>query len=340
MNATFAALRFLAATTVRPASDAPGQPITLDLPGLGPCEADRYAPDGPPAGTLLFVHGMSPMGRRDPRMCRAGRALAAAGFQVVTPRVPDMEELRLDARSVDHIEACIRAVQAAPGLGDGRPIGLFSISSSAGLSLIASARPGVAPLLSAICALGTYTDSVRWARYVFYGSDTDEYPRLILLRNLIELVHGPRPELIRALDVALLDHWHRRPSPEWPGLLARLNEPDRALAQGIREDRACWERLAPELLARGHALLAELDLTPHVRALTTPLVLLHGRDDRVIPASESEALARAIQAAGGQARLVITPLLDHGDAALSLRTLPELVEVIGAFRAFFRRVAG
>lgn len=339
MRSTLGALRFLAANTVLPASDAAGEEIELALPGREPVIAERYEAPGRAAGLILFMHGMSPVGRRDPRMRRASRALAAAGFRVLTPTVPDFEALRVDVGTTDHVEACIRGVHARQDLTGGRPFGLFSVSYSAAISLLASTRDGVAPMLSAICALGTFSDAVSWARYLMSDEGADEYARLIIFQNLLHCVTGRRPAVDHALSVALRDNWHQRAEPELKAVLAGLSPEDRELVVALREDPATWRRLGAEVIARQGAVFEALNVRDQASRLRVPTMLLHGSGDNVIPAEESRALHAAMVAAGAPSRLVVTPLLGHGDAALRLRDLPEAVDVVGGFREFFRRVA-
>lgn len=339
MSQTLAALRFLAAISVAPASEAPGEALTLTLANGDTVPADRYEPAGRPIGTILFVHGMSPMGRRDPRMCRASRALAAAGFRVITPHIADFQELRIDERTADTVAGCVLAVQARADLSGGRPIGLFSVSYSAGVSFIAASRPAVTSALSAICSLGTFSNLLSWARFMMRDPSCDEYPRLIVFKNLAPAIIGHRPDVLRGLDVALLDNWHQRVAPEFPAFLSTCNAEDRALLAALRTDPEAWGDLGDQLMALHEHDLAGLDVVAIADRVRVPCVLLHGSDDRVIPARESVRLHGALVAAGARSRLVVTPLLGHGDTRFGLRTLPDLVRVIAAFRSFFAQVS-
>jgi dipeptidyl aminopeptidase/acylaminoacyl peptidase len=49
----------------------------------------------------------------------------------------------------------------------------------------------------------------------------------------------------------------------------------------------------------------------HVDAVTVPVLLIHGRDDVVVPYSQSEAMAEALQRAGKSVQLVTLPHEDH-----------------------------
>lgn len=339
MRSTLRALRFLAATTLLPTSEEPGEALELRLPDGWTCEADFYPARGRSAGLILFVHGMSPAGRRDPRMCKASRALAAAGFHVVTPRVPDFEALRIDFETAAHIERCVRAAHARTDWSGGGQIGLFSVSYSAGVSLIASTHAGVAPLLSVICALGTFSNVVIWTRFLMTHPEADEYGRLIVFRNLLHRVIGPRPAVERGLDLALNDHWYKLERPHFPDYLETIEAEDRQILSGVRYEYAEWSRYGTRLLELASGDFDPLDVLARADRLRVPTVLLHGADDRVVPPEESRSLFAEIQRHGGPARLVVTPLLGHGEAAFGLRSLSDALSVIGAFAEFFGRVA-
>jgi hypothetical protein len=56
-------------------------------------DIDLYLPRGTSAGTVIFVHGLSVLGHRDPRVEQLGSALATAGFRAVIPAIKSLREL-------------------------------------------------------------------------------------------------------------------------------------------------------------------------------------------------------------------------------------------------------
>jgi dipeptidyl aminopeptidase/acylaminoacyl peptidase len=57
--------------------------------------------------------------------------------------------------------------------------------------------------------------------------------------------------------------------------------------------------------------LAAISPIDHIAALTVPVLLIHGRDDVVVPYSQSEEMAEALQRAGKSVQLVTLPHEDH-----------------------------
>ncbi|HEV2309318.1 MAG TPA: S9 family peptidase [Acidimicrobiia bacterium] len=90
------------------------------------------------------------------------------------------------------------------------------------------------------------------------------------------------------------------------------------------------------VLPRDAARYRERSPATHAAALRVPVLVLHGRDDRVVPVAQAEALVRAIEGAGGTVEWHLYAGEGHG------WRLPETIEdVYERMDAFLRRhVAG
>lgn len=336
MRALQSALSFLVGTTLRPAPTHPGTALELVGPGGWRTTADLYEPRHPPRGLILFVHGMSPLAHRDPRMCRAGWALAQAGFRVILPLIPDFQALRIRPDSAAEVAACVQALAAHPRLGGERPFGLMSVCYSAGVSFAAAARPEVGAALSVIGSIGTWCSMADWGSFLLTRPEADAYARCIVLLNHFEVLTGPRPGVREGLHVALLDDWHRRDPPELPAFAATLGPEDQALLAELLDPArtvAFGARLAEAIRPR----FQEMDLLARVPQLRTPAVLLHAADDLVVPPQGSVALHQALCAAGVPSRLVVSPALGHAALQTGIRGVPEVARVVAAFAEIFAR---
>lgn len=63
--------------------------------------------------------------------------------------------------------------------------------------------------------------------------------------------------------------------------------------------------------SRRDSVLSELSPARRAGAVTGPILLIHGRDDTVVPLNQSEIMHRALRAAGKESRLVILDGEDH-----------------------------
>lgn len=316
-----ATLRFLrrylrpdaAATTAEEVVYARGSDL---LPGT------VYRPAGTrrslPAWTVL--HGLTRTGREHPSLVRFARAVAGAGSIVFVPEIPEWRALRVDARvTVPTIAAAVQALQAR---GDVRHehVGLFGFSFGATQGLVAAAQPETARLLSGMAAWGGYCDLHRLFRFgltglhdvdgVTYRTRPDPYGAWIMAGNYLTRVPGFEAagnvaDALMALATEAGDRGLYAWDPAFDDSKRRLR------ATLPAEHRELFDLLAPVTTAAppGDDALLELSdaladtvlrLDPlmqardHLPAVGVPVVFAHGRDDRLIPFSETIRLARAV----------------------------------------------
>lgn len=338
MSASVAAARFVLASATGRAPGVRVQARALALPGEV-LDADVYEGPGEGVrGTVLFVHGMTLHGHRDPRQVQACRALASTGLRVVAPRLPSIAQARIDPDAPALLGRAIAAIAADHRLAPAGRIGLFSASFSASMALLAAADPATARHLGAICALGPYADLHGCLAFVMQTDGVDRYARTILFQNLLRRALGPCPAVEQALSVAVADDSFRRDPPALPRALAALTPEDRRTVERVLGDPAWCRGMADQVLAASQDLVHALDLLPRVRAIRVPVALLHGRNDDVIPADQSRLLHRELRAGGGESRLLVTPLLSHGDAQWGIAGAREGLRLWRLFAWFLARV--
>lgn len=299
-----------------------------------------YRPAGRRArGTILVVSGMSVHGHRDARLTAIGRAFASVGFVTVLPQYSDIENFRITAKTIDSIAATIRAVAGDPLLGSDGKVSLFSPSFSAAMCIIAAARPDTTKLTAAVCSIGTFGNVDTVIRFLLERQDADEYGRMIVLRNFLHLSIGSNPGVEKALEICYLDNGFHRAEPELPAYLESLPAADRQVFTRLRNDPSFrvghWERI---LNAGGkmRSLIDDLSVVHRLSSLRTPVALIHGADDSVIPPSESVMIYQELLRLGIPCRLVLTSLITHGDTAIGIASLLELFRLARVFAFFLR----
>lgn len=296
---------------------------------------DVIEPVGAARGTVVSIHGMSPVAQRDPRIVAVHRGLAAAGLRVVAPHLASIAALRIHAGQIDEIEAWLTTIGDDPRLAPSGRVSVLAVSFSAGLSLVAAARPPIADRIDAVCAIGAFGDIRSTLTSLLEREDLTTYAWKIVLANFAETAIGERPGVRQALVVSALDEWYRRPVPELPRALATLPADERDLVRSLIDDPDARRALVTRVLAARPRMLDVASVVDHVGGLRGAVTLIHGRDDRTLPADQSRRLHEAMRMADVRVRLLVTPLLTHGDTALRVASLTEVGPLLGAFEGFF-----
>lgn len=126
-----------------------------------------YAPRGVGlAPGIVVVHGMHELGIDEPRLASFARALAASGFYVMTPLVPGIADYRIEAESADVIGTAAKSF--AQQLEVPR-VGVFAISFSGGLALLAASDPQYEASIGWVASIGGYYDLTHVLRFFATG---------------------------------------------------------------------------------------------------------------------------------------------------------------------------
>lgn len=280
---------------------------------------DLYGAPEQARAAVLLVPGAAEEGKDDPRLVTFARALAGARFLVLVPDLPGLKTLQVS--SEDIVEIADSAAHLA-GLPHGRgPLGLAAISYGVGPTLLAAFDERLAGRVGFILAIGGYDDLTAVITFFttgYWRERPDQPWRLgkpnaygkwvFVLANAARLDDGrDRARLtaiaerkladldadIRPLEAAL--------GPEGRAVMALLDNRDPARVPTLIATLP--PRIATEIAALD---LAGKDLT----TLNAAVLLIHGRDDAIVPYSQSVALAGAI---GTRARLYLLDSLAHAD---------------------------
>jgi pimeloyl-ACP methyl ester carboxylesterase len=230
------------------------------------------------APPLLLVHGYAPEGKDDPRLARAARLLARAGFDVVVPTLPGLTRGRLRP---DDAGPVVQALATRPG-----PWAMVSVSVGAAPAFAAAADALGQERVGVLLALGPHASAAETLRFWLTGAfqfgdvsgRTPHDPALVraFVDANADLVDGPTRAALAAGDAARIE---------------------RALAGLPPATRALLEQLSPA------------GAMPRVRAR---VILVHGYTDPAVPYTESLRLAAARPAG---TRVVLLQALGHVDAA-------------------------
>jgi hypothetical protein len=291
-----------------------------------------YTPVATARQTVLLVSGLHPAGIDEPRLVTLARRLAEANVTVVTPDILELSRFEITPILTDRIEDAARWLATQSGLAPSGRIGLMGVSFSGGLAVVAAGRPSLRNHLLYVFSFGGHDDLRRVLEYFCTGGEGDrmtkglpaphDYGVAIVLLNVAERLVPPeqiaplREAVRRFLWASYLDRVDKpQAEREFAALrdLARtLPEPAATLLQYVnnRDVAHLGPRLRPyiDFYVDAPALSPARSPTP-----SAPVFLLHGKDDNVIPAVESQHLADRLR---GQVpvRLLVINQISHAEA--------------------------
>jgi pimeloyl-ACP methyl ester carboxylesterase len=323
---------------------------TLHLPGRSaPIRALRIYPRGRDGGGRpdsrhpgwVVLHGITVTGLAHPSLLRFSRALASAGGHVLVPEIQSWTELDVaTARTAGILEGAVAQLAQDPRVLPGGVL-LAGFSFGGPQAIRVAASPELRGALRGVLSWGGYASMDAAIRFQFTGTHAegvlrrpDPYGRWVLGANHLTGVPGcsAMHDVAAGLhELALrsgryeFDDW----DPAADALKAQLRS---RLAPQHRE---IWDRFVTPAdvsarQARGETPVAEgveafadafaqvvrsrdpgLDPVPSVRRLEVPVRLLHGREDALIPWTETARLSQYLRPRAPSLETTITGLFAH-----------------------------
>jgi dienelactone hydrolase len=296
----------------------PIQVRDLQLPlASGAVRARLYTPVQPKnAPAIVVLHGVHYLGIDEPRLVNFATAMAACGIQVLTPELPDIKDYQVGANSIATIG---ESAEWLTETNHGRPVGLLGLSFSGGLSLLAAADERYQPDIRFVVAVGSQDEMSRVAEY--YETGEDERPNGTMEKlpphdyGALVLEYEHLGEFVPAADLAsvravLRAHLYEDAAGERTAL-ARLTAAQSTEAKDLMDTVLPATRTELERTDAKYA--ADMAaVSPHGRLATlkTPVYLLHGAGDNVIPSAETEWMESELPRKTLKAAL-ISPVLSH-----------------------------
>jgi pimeloyl-ACP methyl ester carboxylesterase len=294
------------------------QEVTLSTT-QGPVRAKLYVPRGvahPPG--MVLVHGIHHLGIDEPRLMNFARAAASDGFSVLTPEIAAFADYHVDGASISTIGESTAWLQQRLATG---PVTIVGVSFAGSLSLLAACDARYAPHIRSLVLMGAYDNLGRVAR--FLATSQAEFPDGRIEPYAAHdygaavFVYSHLDQFFPASDLAVAQEAMRDWLWERPGdaqtLFPRLSPPSRATMEILLARQI--DRLRPRLLDAIHmddSQLSAISPQGKLGALHTPVFLLHGATDDIIPSTETLWLAKDIPKPYLRAAL-ITPAFSHVD---------------------------
>lgn len=328
-------------------------PATVFRPARGP----RHLPG------WVVLHGLTRPGRAHPSLQRFARAVASAGNVVLVPEIPEWRDLRVaPSVTIGTIRQAVRALQLRDDVRH-EHVGLFGFSFGATQALIAAADEETARLLTGVAAWGGYYDLRRLFRFgltgmhdidgVTYQTQPDPYGPWIMAGNYLPRVPGYEGAgaVATALHDLALEAGERR-LYAWDPV---FDESKRRLREHLsHEQQDLFDLIAPATTAprRSHERVLELaealadtaldidpllDPGPFLPDVRVPVLFSHGRDDRLIPFTETIRLSRAVPERHVRS-VMITALFQHSGGTQSGLGPVGVAREAARFALLLRRV--
>lgn len=310
-------------------NDAPYTIAAADVPTrAGVLRGRVYRPRTGIRRAVALFPGVHAAGIDEPRLVGFAKHIASRGVLVLTVELPDLKAYAITPRTTDEIEDASRWLSARRDLSPDSRVGMLGISFGGGLTLVAAGRPSMKDRLAFALSFGGHADFARTLRFLCTGTQPDgsyrrphDYGVVIILLGVADrmvprgqvdvLRHGIRT-FLEASHVDMVDKVRA----------ARLFEAARDEGDAMPEPARTFMRYVN---TRDVKHLGPL-LLPHIGAIaddpalsasrspgpTAPVYLLHGSDDSVIPAMESEYLARRLEP-HTEVHLLLSPLITHAE---------------------------
>lgn len=276
-------------------------------PGAGHLRGDLYWPGEPAVAAAVLVPGAVEQGKDDPRLVAFARTFARARFAVLVPEIPNLRTQRLSPEDARPVAAAIRYLASCFEPAQEPSIGVVAISYAAGPALLAALDPATQDSVGFVFVIGGYYDVEAVLTFFMTGyfrqdpgepwryREPNAYGKWVFVRANAARLAGPADRAALAeiaarklddLDAGITD-LRAHLGPEGRAVMALLDNRDPARVPALIAD----------LPAPIRADLRALDLQRRdFSRLPFDLILVHGRDDPIIPSTESQALAAAAPA--------------------------------------------
>ena len=291
-------------STLKEITPAPGRAaITYVIDGRA-YAADLYRPGEPAQAALVLVPGAAERGKDDPRLIAFATSLARARLLVLVPDIESLRALTIGPEDTGRIADALRHLGGRDDVPKPDALGLVAISYAAGPAILAALEPDLRARVRFVLTVGGYYDMGAVVTFFTTGrfregpdapwrhKTPNAYGKWVFLRANAGRLESARDRwLLAAMARRKLDDLEA----PLADLAARLGPEGRSVHRLLANtDPEAVPALIAALPQGLRADMAALDLSrADLSRLKAELILLHGRDDAIIPYTESLALAAA-----------------------------------------------
>ena len=269
--------------------------------GEGVADVYRVPRKGKQAAVLIFL-GANAAGRDDKDVVNLGHALSRAGFVTMFHWSPTMAlQSNIDPAEVDNLVHAFRYLRSR-GYVDPDRVGMGGFCVGASFALVAAADPRIRDQVVFVNAFGPYFDAADLLRQVAsrsrsYGGKTepwapDRLTMLVVANELIETVNDQN-----ARNVLAGRYLHgQEESLASLDALPPEGQTIRRILDGVTLEEAA--DLYESLPASFRGDMLTVSPSAYVEDLRARVMLMHTRDDRLVPSAESRRMADVLETRG------------------------------------------
>ncbi len=335
-----AGLKFIINTSLLK-NDSKGEERELSLSN-GKTPVLSYTPKQKEKGLIISLTGFSMSGYQDKRIAVVNNSFAKLGYRVITPKIGTIDDLLIHPAGIDEMKEVIHRIAVDSELNPNkfRPA-VFAPSFTAGIAGLAIAEMPENSV-SALCLIGSFCDFETTIEFALTNDkNSEDYGMHILMKNFLKYEIGNNVKLEALIHTALEDNGLRRDVPLLPGL---LEQTDIEIVELYKKLRFNTE-FRREMIMRAWTKIPDfdiwkdrLDLSKHAHKITCPVAIIHGKDDVIIPSSESVLMHSLMKNYNHRIHLELSNLLDHGDMKIGFSILSDISKLAKAFGGFMRDV--
>ncbi len=301
-----------------------------------------YTPSQKEKGLIISLSGFSMHGYEDKRIAVVNNAFAKLGYRVITPKINTIDALLIHPSGIDEVKEIIKQIEADEVLNPHKFCpAVFAPSFTAGIAALAIAEMP-ANSVSSLCLIGSFCDFESTIQFALSNEkNVDDYGMHILMKNFMKYEVGNNIKLEALIQTALEDNGLKRLVPLLPSLLAQTDLETLDLYNKLRYNTKfrrdiimhAWTKIPDFAIWKNR-----LNLSKHANKITCPITIIHGRDDNVIPSSESILLYSLLNKNNPRSHLEVSNLLDHGDLKIGFKIFSEIAHLAKAFHYFMYHI--
>ncbi len=275
---------------------------------------------------ILIFHSLNGDGNNDKRVQQLANVISKLGYDVYLPHFSMTANRLIHPESLSHIIYFLtwfsKSIQ--------KPFSIIAPCLDGTLCLEAITEETIKPMVNSICCIGSSHSFVQIVRMALEYPPEDPFALLVIYHVLLHQTNELTPNLFQAFST----------------LFIRIEANESLSDEDIQhlssqEKKLIKTALSPTKIKRHCSKLKKeieaLEIRPKLNLVTTPVCLLHGHKDPVIPTECIHELVKGLMTAPHYA--AITHLLDHGNVQLSTKIVREVITIVKALSFFFKHAS-